>query len=145
MNAFLDFLIANWQLSGLLVVMVTVYLVFEFIQQVMPGNSVSPEEAVVLINHQKAVVLDVRTPQEFSTGHILDAINVDASESDVKLKTLNKYMQRPVIVVCAHGKRSTLFAKRLRTLGFSTVVNLTGGLHAWQNSGLPLTTSGADF
>jgi len=143
MNEILDFLMANWQLSGLMVLVIGAYLMFEFMQQIMPGNGVSPDEAVVMINHQNAVVLDVRTPQEYATGHILDAIHVDTADSDAKLKYLNKYSQKPIIVVCAHGKRSALFLKRLKSLGFAEAVNLTGGLHAWQNAGLPITTAGA--
>lgn len=144
MNEFLDFLMINWQLSGLLILVIGAYLVFEFMQGMMTGNSVSPEEAVAMINHQSAVVFDVRTPQEYATGHILGSINIDTTEPDTKMKHLNKYSQKPVIVVCAHGKRSTLFLKRLQSLGFSDAVNLTGGLHAWQNAGLPLTTDGAN-
>lgn len=142
MNEILDFFMTNWQLSGLMLLVIGAYVVFEVMQQFMVGNSVSPEEAVAMINHQNAVVLDVRTPQEFATGHILDSIHVDTTESDAKLKHLNKYSQKPVIVVCAHGKRSGLFLKRLQSLGFTDAINLTGGLHAWQNAGLPLTTSG---
>ncbi len=139
MNEILDFLMINWQLSGLLVVVMGAYLVFELMQQMMVSDSVSPEEAVVMINHQNAVIFDVRTQQEYAAGHILHAIHIDTTETDSKLKHLNKYSQKPVIVVCAQGKRSALFLKRLKSLGFAEAVNLTGGLHAWQNAGLPLT------
>jgi rhodanese-related sulfurtransferase len=139
----LDFLMTNWQLSGLMVLVIGAYLMFEFMQQMTSGNSVSPDEAVAMINHQNAVVFDVRTSEEYATGHILGAVHIDTTESDAKLKHLNKYSQKPVIVVCAHGKRSALFLKRLQSLGFAEAVNLTGGLHAWQNAGLPLTTAGS--
>lgn len=142
MNEILDFLKANWQLSGLMVLVIGAYAMFEFIQQMGTSNSVSPDEAVAMINHQGAVVFDVRTSQEYASGHILNAIHIDTSEPDTKLKHLNKYSQKPVIVVCAQGKRSALFLKRLQSLGFTEAVNLTGGLHAWQNAGLPLTAAG---
>jgi rhodanese-related sulfurtransferase len=119
MNEILDFLMANWQLSGLMVLVIAAYLGFEFMQQMTTSNSVSPEEAVAMINHQNAIVFDVRTPQEYATGHILGSIHIDTTESDAKLKHLNKYSQKPVIVVCAQGKRSALFLKRLKSLGFS--------------------------
>lgn len=144
MNEILDFFMTNWQLSGLMVLVILAYLGFEFMQQMMVSNSVSPEEAVAMINHQNAVVFDVRTPQEYASGHILGSIHIDTTDSDAKLKHLNKYSQKPVVVVCAHGKRSALFLKRLQSLGFTEAVNLTGGLHAWQNAGLPLTTAGAN-
>jgi len=144
MNEILDFFMTNWQLSGLMALVIIAYLGFEFMQQMMASNSVSPDEAVAMINHQNAVVFDVRTPQEYATGHVLGSIHIDPTESDAKLKHLNKYSQKPVIVMCAHGKRSASFLKRLQSLGFAEAVNLTGGLHAWQNAGLPVTTAGTN-
>lgn len=142
MNEILDFLVSHWQLSVLMVAVVAAYLGFEFMQQ-MSSNAVSPEQAVELINHQQGIVIDVRTPEEFRTGHILDAVHFDCTESDLKLKRLNKYSAKPVIVVCAHGKRSAAFLKRLQAQGFVQVLNLEGGLQAWRDAGLPLVTTGA--
>lgn len=139
MNEILDFLVSHWQLSVLMTLVLAAYAVFEFMQQVSMGG-VTPEQAVDIINHKHGIVIDVRTPEEFRTGHILGSIHFDGREPDAKLKRLNKYAQKPVVVVCAHGKRSATFLKRLQSEGFSNAVTLDGGLHAWQNSGLPLAT-----
>ncbi|HSX21020.1 MAG TPA: rhodanese-like domain-containing protein [Gammaproteobacteria bacterium] len=138
MNDILDFFLQHWQLSALFVVAVGAYLVYEF----MLGedrDAVTPEQAVGLINHQHGVVIDVRTPEEFSTGHILHAINVDSKEPDTKFKTLNKYAHKPIILVCAHGRRSAQCMLRLKNLGFAQVHSLAGGLESWKDAGLPLT------
>lgn len=141
MNEILDFLVNHWQLSILLVAILAAYLGFELMQK-MSNDSVSPDQAVELINHQRAVVIDVRSTEEFRTGHILDSIHFDCNESDTKLKSLHKYNARPVIIVCAHGKRSSVFLKRLEGQGFTQVLNLDGGLQAWRDAGLPLVTGG---
>lgn len=142
MNEILDFLVSNWQLSVLLIALIAAYLGFEFISQIS-SNAVTPEQAIELINHQHGVVIDVRTPAEFSTGHILHSVHFDCNESDLKLKRLSKYAAKPVVVVCAHGKRSAAFLKRLQAQGFTQAKTLEGGLQAWRDAGLPLVTTGS--
>ena len=137
MNDILDFFINNWQLTGLFVLVLGAYLVFEYMQS-SNSDTISPEEAVLLINHEHGVVVDVRTPAEFGTGHILHAINVDSNEADDKFKKLNKYAKKPVILVCAHGKRSAQCLQRMKAQGFERVFSLGGGMQAWKDAGLPL-------
>lgn len=139
MNEILDFILRHWQLSGLFILLLVAYMVFEFKQETGSGE-VSSDQAIGLINHQHAVIIDVRSKEEFATGHILGAHHVESTEPDAKLKRLQKYSQKPVIVVCAQGKRSTIFAKRLREQGLTNVSSLAGGLNAWRDAGLPLTT-----
>lgn len=139
MNNILDFLIQHWQLSGVLLLLVAAYAIFEFMQK-QSNDAVSAEQAVQLINHQNAVVIDVRSPSEFKTGHILGALNFDSAEFDNKIKQLNKYAHKPVVVVCAMGKRSANCLKLLQQQKFTNAVTLNGGLRAWQDAGFPLTT-----
>lgn len=137
MNEIISFIVRNWQLSSLLVLFLAAYLVYEFMQSAS-NNDLTPEQAVELVNHKHGVVVDVRTPEEFAAGHIINAINFDSNEFDVKLKKLNKYTDKPVILVCAHGRRSTQCLTRLQANGFKQVYSLAGGMQAWQNAGLPL-------
>jgi rhodanese-related sulfurtransferase len=138
MNDILDFLIKHWQVSGLLVLVLVAYIGYE-IMQGSDKDVISPEQAVAIINHQHGVVVDVRTPDEFKAGHVLNAINFDCRETDDKLKKLNKYSHKPVILICAHGRRSADFLKRMQAQGFSQVYSVGGGLQAWQDAGLPIT------
>ncbi len=140
MNEIFDFILRHWQLSSLFILLLVAYMVFEFKQETGSGE-VSPDQTIGLINRQHAVIIDIRSKEEFSTGHILGAHHVEADESDAKLKRLQKYAQKPVIVVCAQGKRSKSFAKRLRDQGLSNVSSLAGGVNAWRDAGLPLTTT----
>lgn len=137
MNDIFDFVMNNWQLCAALVVVLGGYLVFEYMQS-NNSDSITPDQAIALINHEHGVVIDVRTPAEFSTGHILHAINVDSNEPDEKFKKLNKYTKKPVILVCAHGKRSAQCLERMRKQGFERIFSLEGGLQTWKNAGLPL-------
>lgn len=86
------------------------------------------------------VVLDVRTPGEYSGGFIEGAINVPVREvsSDSRVTTIDK--SKPVFVYCLSGGRSASAANMLRNNGYSKVYELTGGTLAWQSAGLPLVT-----
>ncbi len=98
--------------------------------------------------HGDAVLLDVREPAEFETGHIPGAINIPrgvlefqvdahpavASVSDPALA----HRERPVVVVCRTGGRAALAAVNLQRLGFSNVRSIAGGTVAWSEAGLPL-------
>jgi rhodanese-related sulfurtransferase len=100
------------------------------------GPWVTTAQATHLINREDALVVDVRDPGEYGAGHILGAKNVPLSrlgEVDVA-----KRKERPVIVYCDGGERSAKAAAALRKQGLTRVVNLTGGLRAWQQAGLPV-------
>ena len=137
MNEVASFLIEHLLLSCVLFVALATYLVFEYMQSSNEG-AISPEQTVDLINHQHAVVIDVRTPVEFATGHILDAHNFPSTESDEKIKGFNRYKHKPIVLVCARGKRSTQCLRRFQTHGFDQVFSLEGGIQAWKDAGLPL-------
>lgn len=101
-------------------------------------KSVGPTEATLLINHQDAVVLDVREPSELKDGLILNAVHIPLAQVKDSLPKLEKYRDRPVIVGCRTGSRSQSACATLTKAGFSQVYNLRGGVMAWQNANLPL-------
>ena len=103
-----------------------------------PGRDVSAFEAVQLINRQEALVLDVRDVGEFEAGHITNAKHVPERQLAERLKELEKYKGRPLIVTCRSGARSGAAVEILRRNGFAAAVNLRGGLGAWQQAGMPL-------
>ncbi|TXH15330.1 MAG: hypothetical protein E6R00_07710 [Gammaproteobacteria bacterium] len=94
------------------------------------------------------VLIDVREPAEFETGHIPGSINIPrgvlefqvdahpavANVSDPALS----HKERPVVVVCRTGGRAALSAVNLQRLGFADVRSITGGVTAWGEAGLPL-------
>ena len=108
------------------------------------GNQgqVTPLEATQLINHEDAVVVDVRPLADFNKGHIIGAINLPANGFAQQIKTLERYKDRPIIVSCRSGAQSSVATRQLSKAGFERVFNLRGGILAWQNANLPLTRKG---
>lgn len=100
------------------------------------GPWVSTAEATHLINREDALVIDVRDPGEYGAGHILGARNVPVARLDEA--DLAKRKERPVVVYCDTGDRASKAVSALKKQGFTRVVNLTGGLRAWQQAGLPV-------
>jgi rhodanese-related sulfurtransferase len=81
------------------------------------------------------VVLDVRTPEEFNSGHILNAINIDIYNDyfNSDISTLDK--SKSYAVYCRSGKRSVDASNEMDSIGFKTTYNLTGGIIEWIESG----------
>ncbi len=102
-------------------------------------TSVSAAEFEKEIRTDSVQLLDVRTPQEYSEGHIEGAINIDIHSDDFRQiaeKELSK--DSTVFVYCRSGRRSLDAADRLTKLGYK-VVNLKGGIIEWKDSGLTVT------
>jgi rhodanese-related sulfurtransferase len=101
--------------------------------------SVQPADAVKLINND-AVVLDIRSTEAFTRGHIVSAQSVPFDEIEGRMSKLAKFKPRPVIAVCDSGMTSTKAINALRNAGFESVYGLKGGMAAWNQAGLPVVT-----
>jgi rhodanese-related sulfurtransferase len=112
-------------------------LVWPLVRRGAGGPAVGTLEATMLINQKDAVVIDVREPGEFAQSHILNARNIPLGELAARMKELERFKERAVIVSCATGNRSGSAAALLRKNGFTNAVNLAGGVAAWQQAGLP--------
>lgn len=84
------------------------------------------------------VVLDVRTPAEFASGHLAGAVNIDieAADFDARIGSMAKAV--PYAVYCRSGNRSGVALARMSQLGFTHAYHLAGGIGAWQKAGLPI-------
>ena len=102
------------------------------------GPSATPNEAVALINRANALVLDVRDPAEFASGHIAGAKNIPVAELDTRIKEIRRFKDKPVLVNCQSGARSAKARELLGKQEFSNVRSLQGGLEAWTQAKLPL-------
>ncbi len=96
-------------------------------------------EAVRLINND-AVVVDLRTIDAFSKGHIVGAKSIPSDELDSKMNQLEAMKSKPVIAVCNSGVTSTKAVHKLRAAGFESVYGLKGGMSGWGQAGLPVVT-----
>jgi len=101
-------------------------------------KEVGTAEALQLINHKNAFVLDVRDEKEFNAGHILNAKLVPLGKLKERIGELEPYRERPIVITCRSGQRSTAACVLLGKQGFSLVYNLAGGVLAWQKANLPL-------
>jgi rhodanese-related sulfurtransferase len=106
------------------------------------GKGISITEATLLINREDAVVIDVRETGEWSAGHIPNARHIALGQLDKRVGELEKLKNKPVIVCCASGNRSSSACGSLKKAGFERVFNLSGGIRAWSDAGLPTTTKG---
>lgn len=103
-----------------------------------PGRDIGPLEAVQLINRRDAVVIDVRDAAEFASGHITNARHIPEAQLTERMKELEKFKSRPIIVACRTGSRAASAAATLRKHGFGEVWALRGGIAAWQQASMPL-------
>ena len=107
-----------------------------------PFTNISPVQAQALIQRNTEnpnfILLDVRTPQEFSTGHIKGALNINFSAPDFasKIDELNK--SATYLVYCKVGGRSGKAMQVMQEKGFKKVFNIEGGIDKWQAGNLPI-------
>ena len=102
-------------------------------------KEVTRGEATRLINKEDAVVVDIRTREDYRKGHIANSINL--IPSDIKngnLGELEKHKTQPIIVVCAMGTTSRASADMLSKAGFERVFTLKEGISGWSGENLPL-------
>ncbi|NCP39081.1 MAG: rhodanese-like domain-containing protein [Rhodoferax sp.] len=102
-----------------------------------PG-ALTPDAAVLLMNREKAVVIDVCEPAEFAAGHVVGAKNIPLANLEGKLATAVKNKATPLILVCKSGARSSRAVAAAKKLGFEKVQSLSGGMAAWRSANLPV-------
>lgn len=136
MDEVVAFLTNHWALSALLLVLLLSFLLNESLQGVVGLPRVNPAEAVQLINHQDAQVIDLRNKAAFDAGHIVNALHVPFSEWLNQLTRLEN-LKQPLILLDANRSDAQKAAKSLKNKG-KHVVLLTGGIEAWREAGLPL-------
>jgi rhodanese-related sulfurtransferase len=103
------------------------------------GRRASALQATQLINRGKTAIVDVRTPEEFATGHLRDAKNIPLADLSKRIGELDKSKTKTVVVVCQTGARSDKAVRQLTAAGFTDAYSLEGGLAAWQAANLPVT------
>ncbi len=133
----MKFLIDNWMLIGLALASGGM-LLWPMISSGMTAGALSTSGAVRLINHEKAVVIDVSEVEEFATGHVGGAKNLPLSQFEEKLPVTVKNKAVPVILVCPNGARASRALALAKKLGYQQAQCLAGGLKSWKEANLPL-------
>ncbi len=140
MQEFTQFVVQHWALWLALVVLLALIIRHETSSQAGGVRFLSPQQVTQYINHENGVVVDIREKEAFSSGHILNAMHIPFSELDAKLKKLQKYKSKPIILACATGQQVARFGARLRKEGFEKVFSLKGGIQAWRKESMPLVS-----
>lgn len=93
------------------------------------------------IHEPGIVVLDVRTPEEFSGPHIHGALNIDFEAGNFKEKISHLDKSATYAVYCRSGRRSALAIETMKEVGFTSLVNLSDGINDWTSNGFPVENS----
>ena len=133
----MTFFIENWYLI-LLAVVSGGLLLLPTIKGAGAG-SLQPNEAVLKINREKAVIVDVREPEEYVRGHVANAKNIPLAQLDERLPQVAKNKALPVVLICEKGARASRAEAQARKLGYEQAQALAGGMKAWREAGLPVT------
>ncbi len=142
MSQFIEFAIKHWDLFLALAIILFMMFSGGLTSRLRGFTEIGATEAVQLINHEGATLLDVREDKEYQDGHILDSIHIPLGKLAGRLDELEALKSKPLVIGCRSGHRSATACAQLRKQGFEKVYNLKGGVMAWQSAGLPLQKPG---
>jgi rhodanese-related sulfurtransferase len=132
----MKFLIDNWML--LTVALASGGMLMWPALQGATMQGLTPNNAVLLINRERAVIVDVREPDEYAAGHLPGARNVPLAQLEQRLPELVKNKGLPLVMVCGSGGRAGRAVPIAKRLGYSQAQVLAGGLKAWKEANLPV-------
>ena len=137
MNELTQHLILHPYLSAGALVLLVAVIVIEVRTRSQSSGGVTPTQAIQLMNNG-ALVIDVRSNDQFAAGHITDARNIAAADLPAQADSLKRFRDKPVVLCCDTGVIAGAAVRRLASLGFTQVASLRGGLNAWRQDNLPL-------
>ncbi|TXS93864.1 rhodanese-like domain-containing protein [Parahaliea maris] len=136
MALFLEFLAQQWILAAALLAAVGMLI---FHESRKAGPSLSPQQAINLVNQQGGVFVDLRDAADFKQGHITGAVHIPAGKLDARVGELEKFRAAPIVLVCKMGQHAGAAGKKLKAGGFEQVYKMAGGMTEWSNLQLPTT------
>lgn len=104
-----------------------------------PAHEISPQRAAELLAGGDALVIDVREPHEREAGHIEGTRHIELERLASEAPSLPR--DRPIVFQCRLGARSAMATQAFRAAGYDAY-NLTGGIQAWVEAGLPVSPPG---
>lgn len=135
---------AAWAVVALSLVAAFIGVLVALVITIFQGGgagALSPQQAVLMLNQQEALPVDLRPEAEYRAGHIINAVNVGLQDIAAGGTKLAKYKTRPLLLYCESGAQAGGAVKSLRKLGFAEVRHLKGGLSAWRGEQLPVMAS----
>ena len=134
----MQFIRDNWMLASLALASGSM-LAWSFIGNKLSGVDDADTLKATRLYNDDALVLDVREDKEFAAGHIPKAKHIPLGQLANRIKELEKFKGKPVLVTCRSGQRSARACGMLKKAGFETVYNQAGGIIAWERANLPVT------
>ena len=134
MAIFLEFLTQQWILAAALLAVIIMLVLHEARKS---GPSLTPQQAINLINAEQGVFLDLRDAADYNKGHIVDAMHIPAGKLVDRIAELEKYRNKPIVLVCKMGQQSGAAGKQLKARNFERVYKMSGGMMEWGNLQLP--------
>lgn len=102
-------------------------------------REVTSQQGAELIKNINPLVLDVRTPREYSNGHLQKATLIPVQQLQARIKEIAAYKNQDILIYCATGNRSTVASKILIDNGFKRIINMRYGIADWHSRQYPVT------
>jgi rhodanese-related sulfurtransferase len=131
------FLQQHQMLVMALIAVLILLFIIEIIRLKLSARRISSLEATNLMNHQNAVVVDIRSQDAFYNGHVVGAMSLPFADLEKQYKKLEKHINNPIIIMCATGLESPRAANFLLKNGYNALVH-AGGIRAWKEADMPL-------
>jgi rhodanese-related sulfurtransferase len=136
-GAHVSFFIDNWTLIAVAIASGGM-LLWPAVKAGGRAGTLNANDAVMLMNREKAVVIDVSDAETFAAGHIVGARNLALDELEAKLPAAVKNKNSTLIFVCPNGARANKGVAVAKKLGYEKAHSLTGGMGAWRTANLPV-------
>ena len=134
MALILEFVAQQWLLVAALLAAVGMLFFHETRKS---GPSLSPQQAINMVNGQDGLFLDLRDGGDYKQGHIVEALNIPVAKLPSRMAELEKYKARPIVLVCKMGQQAGVAGKQLKAAGYEEVYKMSGGMMEWGNLQLP--------
>ena len=135
MDKFILFLIEHYFYSVPLIVVVILLIRSNAVKG---GKKITPQDLVSLTNQDAAKLIDLRSPNEFSDGHITGSINIPYADIEDRLHEIKLQEGKSLVLICDSGSQSANAGEVLNKSGYQNTVILSGGIGAWKLDNLPL-------
>ena len=122
------FLIDYWYFS--LPLFLFIFL-FAYSEMNKGGKKIEPNELTTLINRENAILVDLRPKEDYDAGHIMSALNYPHQDFENQMHELDRYKERPIILVCDMGRNSANIGEKLKKADFKNTFRLNGGMMTW--------------
>ncbi len=102
------------------------------------GNKISCSDLTKLVNKNSALLIDLRSSDEFNKGHIANSLNMPHDDFKNYSHQIPPDLDKPIVLICSMGRQSGNIGESLRKDKYTNINILSGGIMTWQQDGLPL-------